>query len=138
MEEEAEDGFDGSRLVSQAAGIVASYVRKNPVDPSDMGKLITDTHKALFDLTKPGPVEEPLVPAVSIRKSVFPDYIVCLEDGLKFKTLKRHLAKLGMTPEQYREKWGLGDDYPMVAPNYAERRSTLALEFGLGRKTQEE
>jgi len=87
-----------------------------------------------LSLGTPEPIGETLVPAVNPKKSIHPDYIVCLDDGKKFKSMKRHLAGLGMTPDEYREKWGLRADYPMVAPNYAATRSALALAAGLGRK----
>lgn len=124
-------------LIEQAAMIVASYVAKNPVSPTDLPKLIGDVHTALVGLGKPAaelfPEQAP-TPAVSIRKSVTPDYLVCLDDGMKLKSLRRHLSKLGMTPEQYRAKWGLPADYPMVAPNYSAVRSALAKDSGLGKK----
>jgi predicted transcriptional regulator len=122
-------------LTDLAAGIVSAYVSNNSVQVSDVAKLIGDVHKALSN-THAGAVEpkqEPLNPAVNPKRSVHPDYIVCLEDGLKFKSLKRHLrTHHEISPEQYREKWGLPHDYPMVAPNYAEARSALAKKMGLG------
>jgi predicted transcriptional regulator len=118
-----------------AAEIVSAYVTKNSVRPADLANLIVDIHKALSN-THAGMVEpkqEPLTPAVNPKRSVHPDHIVCLEDGLRFKSLKRHLrTHHEMSPEQYREKWGLPHDYPMVAPNYAEARSALAKKMGLG------
>ena len=117
------------------AGIVSSYVTNNSVQASDLPKLIGDVHRALTS-SHAGTVEpkqEPLTPAVNPKRSVFPDYIVCLEDGKKFKSLKRHLrTKYNMSPEDYRSKWGLAKDYPMVAPNYAKARSELAKQMGLG------
>ena len=107
---------------------------KQPVPTSELPSLIAAVHASLQFVAE-GPKEQPkvpLVPAVSIKKSVQPDYIVCLEDGKKFQSLKRHLRKFDMTPDQYREKWGLPRDYPMVAPNYASRRSELAKAIGLG------
>lgn len=122
-------------LVMHTAAIVASYVGNNAVDPDDVCKLIAETHKALLGISAPPLAEEATrVPAVPIRKSIFPDYLVCLEDGLKFKTLRRHLATLGLTPQEYRTKWRLPEDYPMVAPKYAARRSELAKTTGLGAK----
>jgi len=120
-----------------AAGVVAAYVAHNNVPRSDLIELIAGTYAALANVgTQPEPIPAPaLVPAVSVRKSVTPDAIICLEDGKKFKSLKRHLSsKYDMTPEQYRTKWGLRADYPMVAPNYAQARSAMARSMGLGRK----
>jgi len=124
-------------LIALTASIVSAYVTRNNVPTGDLGRVIASTHAALAGLGgPPAPtVAEPLVPAVPIRKSVTPDAIICLEDGRAFKTLKRHLStSYGMTPEQYRVKWNLPADYPMVAPNYAESRSALAISMGLGRK----
>jgi predicted transcriptional regulator len=123
--------------VERTAEIVAAYVSNNTVAASDLGNLIRDVHMALSGLGNPVAAPEPLVPAVPVKKSVTNDYIVCLEDGKKFKTLKRHLAiHYGLTPQQYREKWGLPADYPMVAPAYAEARSQLAKSIGLGQKRE--
>ena len=123
-------------LMTLTADIVAAHVSNNNVPISDLPGMISKVHAALAGLGEPAPVEEvPLQPAVSIRASIKPDYIVCLEDGKKLKMLKRHLmTHYQMTPDQYRTKWGLPADYPMVAPNYAERRRTLAFSIGLGRK----
>ena len=123
-------------LVDVTAEIVAAYVSHNAISSSDLGKLIADVYSAVNGTTlpaqpTPGPAQ---VPAISIRKSITPDYIVCLEDGKKFKSMKRHLDKLGMTPAQYRAKWNLPPDYPMVAASYSARRSDLAKTNGLGRK----
>ena len=131
---------DGLVLIDLAAAIVAAYVGNNAVPASDLPKLIADVHASLVNvrlgaapLAEPSP--EPVRPAVPIKKSVANDYIVCLEDGKKFKSLKRHLSsQYNMTPEQYREKWGLPADYPMVAPAYAEARSNLAKKMGLGQQ----
>jgi predicted transcriptional regulator len=123
-------------LLALTADIVAAHVSNNTVPASDIPALIKNVHDALNGLGQPveAPKEE-LKPAVSIRASVKPDYIVCLEDGKKLKMLKRHLmTHYQMTPEQYRSKWGLPADYPMVAPNYAEQRKQLAMKIGLGRK----
>ena len=123
-------------ITELTADIVSAYVGHNALSAPDLSKLIADVHGALSGLgtTAPAPVED-LKPAVPIRKSITPDYIVCLEDGKKFKSLKRHLrTHYDLTPEQYREKWGLPADYPMVAPSYAEARSKLAKEMGLGQK----
>ena len=124
-------------LIALAAAIVSAYVARNNVPTGDLAAVIANTYAELAGLGGlPAPVvAEPLVPAVPIRKSVTPDAIICLEDGRGFKTLKRHLStSYGMTPEQYRVKWNLPADYPMVAPNYAESRSALAKSIGLGRK----
>ncbi len=124
-------------LIDLAADIVSAYVSNNTVPASDLPALIADVHRAL-STTQMGtrePEPEPLKPAVNPKKSVFPDYIVCLEDGKKFKSLKRHLrTHYDLSPEEYREKWGLATDYPMVAPNYAAARSALAKKMGLGQQ----
>jgi predicted transcriptional regulator len=123
--------------VDLAVDIVSAYVSNNSVATSDLPQLIGDVHAALARLTGgvvEGPAEAPK-PAVPVRKSITPDYIICLEDGKKFKSLKRHLrTQYDLTPEEYREKWGLPADYPMVAPNYAEARSNLAKKMGLGQQ----
>ena len=123
--------------IGLAADIVSAYVSNNSVPSGDLPSLINEVHSAL---TKVGagvaeaPAEAPK-PAVPVKKSVTPDYVICLDDGKKFKSLKRHLrTQYSMTPEQYREKWGLSPDYPMVAPNYAKARSDLAKEMGLGQQ----
>ncbi len=130
---------DGNEdLIALTASIVSAYVARNNVQAAELPRVIASIHTALAGLEgAPAAVPaEPLVPAVPIRKSVTPDAIICLEDGRAFKTLKRHLStSYGMTPEQYRTKWGLPADYPMVAPNYAEARSAMAKSIGLGRKT---
>jgi predicted transcriptional regulator len=119
------------------AEIVSAYVANNSLPQNELPALLRSVHDALHH-TAAGKADEPapaLVPAVPVKKSVTPDYIVCLEDGKKFKSLKRHLrTQYSMTPEQYREKWGLPADYPMVAPNYAKARSELAKEMGLGQQ----
>lgn len=128
---------DNNQLIDLSAIVVAAYVAHNNVTRADLPELIARTHTAFARLgaEAAAPPAPPLVPAVSIRKSVSPDAIICLEDGRAFKSLKRHLSsKYGMTPDQYRVKWGLPADYPMVAPNYAEARSALAKSMGLGRK----
>jgi predicted transcriptional regulator len=123
--------------IELAADIVSAYVSNNSVPSGDLPSLINDVHLALMKVgngTVEAPAEAPK-PAVSVKKSITPDYIVCLEDGKKFKSLKRHLrTQYNLTPEQYREKWGLPADYPMVAPNYAKARSELAKEMGLGQQ----
>ena len=123
-------------IITLTADIVAAHVSNNSVAVSDLPTLITNVHSALAGLGGGSPVPEVRAePAVSIRASVKPDYIVCLDDGKKLKMLKRHLmTHYGMTPDEYRAKWGLPADYPMVAPNYAEQRRKLAVKIGLGRK----
>ncbi len=126
-------------LIELATQIVAAYVTKNPVEQADLPKLITEVHRALEKAAAgPAPgggVTAELKPAVNIKRSITPDYLICLEDGKKFKSLKRHLrTHFSLSPEQYREKWGLPADYPMVAPNYATSRSKLAKNMGLGHK----
>ncbi|MCD2322903.1 MucR family transcriptional regulator [Sphingomonas sp. IC-56] len=123
-------------LISLTADIVAAHVSNNSVAVSDLPQLIQNVHTALTGLgSAPAEPEVKQEPAVSVRSSVKPDYIVCLEDGKKLKMLKRHLmTHYQMTPEQYRTKWNLPADYPMVAPNYAEQRRTLAKKIGLGTK----
>ena len=120
--------------ISLAADIVAAYVSFNSVPSGDLAALIGSVHATLTKLGAVIAVPEPeaLVPAVPIRKSVTPDYLICLDDGKRFKSLKRHLAALGMTADQYRLKWNLPKDYPMVAPQYAAKRSALAKSLGLG------
>ena len=126
-----------SNYIELASEIVSAYVSNNSVPAGDLPALISEVHLALAKVGN-GATEalaEAPKPAVSIKKSVTPDYIICLEDGKKFKSLKRHLrTQYNMTPEQYREKWGLAPDYPMVAPNYAKARSDLAKEMGLGQQ----
>jgi predicted transcriptional regulator len=123
-------------LVELTAEVVAAYVSNNPVQTSDLPGLIANVHSALGSTASADSrPSEKAKPAVPVRKSVQSDYIICLEDGMKFKSLKRHLMTYyGLTPDEYREKWGLPADYPMVAPAYAEARSRLAKEMGLGQK----
>jgi predicted transcriptional regulator len=123
-------------LIELTAEIVAAYVSNNSVAANDLPNVISQVHAALGGATMPTEevIEKPK-PAVSVRRSIQNDYLICLEDGQKFKSLKRHLmTHYGLTPEQYREKWDLPADYPMVAPSYAEARSRLAKEMGLGQK----
>jgi predicted transcriptional regulator len=124
--------------ISLSADIVASYVSHNSVTPGGLPALIESVHLALTNLgaVEAVPTAEVLVPAVSIRKSITPDFLICLDDGKKFKSLRRHLRNLGMTPDQYRAKWGLPESYPMVAPGYSATRSALAKKIGLGRKAK--
>ena len=131
------DSPDKSNFIELTANIVSAYVSNNTVPATDIPGLINQVHSALARVSNAGndAPAEPLKPAVSIKKSITPEYLVCLEDGKKFKSLKRHLrTQYNMTPEQYREKWGLGADYPMVAPNYAAARSQLAKQMGLGQQ----
>jgi predicted transcriptional regulator len=122
--------------LSLTADIVGAYVSKNSLPSAALTDLIGRVHQSLTGLSSATAVKEvaPLVPAVPIKKSVTPDYIVSLEDGRKFKSMKRYLGLRNMTPAEYRAKWGLPNDYPMVAPNYAAQRSELAKKIGLGRK----
>ena len=123
------------------AQIVAAFVSRNNVTINDLPGVISSVQQALKAVVNPAAEAEPvadLKPAVPVKKSVTPDYIVCLEDGKKLKMLKRHLnTSYNMTPDEYRAKWGLPTDYPMVAPNYAKARSDLALQLGLGRRPKD-
>ena len=126
---------DGQAILALTAQIVSAHVSNNVVASENLSALIRQVHQALANAGQAAPEPEKPQPAVPVKRSVFPDYIVCLEDGKKLKMLKRHLqSAYNMTPEAYRERWGLPPDYPMVAPNYAERRSALARQIGLGRK----
>jgi predicted transcriptional regulator len=132
------------KTIELAAEIVSAFVSNNSVPVTELPALISNVHAALTNVASGStqqPAEEPKAPAVPIKKSVQPDYIVCLDDGKRFKSLKRHLrTTYNLTPDQYRAKWGLAHDYPMVAPNYAAARSELAKQMGLGarrRKTPE-
>lgn len=122
-------------LITLTSDIVAAHVSNNSVSAEELSTLITSVYSALAGLGAPAPVAEaPPEPAVSVRSSVKPDFIVCLEDGKKLKMLKRYLrSNYNLTPEEYRAKWGLPADYPMVAPNYAAQRSEFAKKIGLGR-----
>jgi predicted transcriptional regulator len=133
----ASGGDHTTSFIELTANIVSAYVSNNPVPAADIPTLITQIHSALMQVSagRADVAAEPLRPAVSIKKSITPDHLVCLEDGKKFKSLRRHLrSQYNMTPEQYREKWGLPPDYPMVAPNYAAARSQLAKQMGLGQQ----
>ncbi|ESY02825.1 MULTISPECIES: Ros/MucR family transcriptional regulator [unclassified Mesorhizobium] len=122
-------------LAELTADVVSAYVANNPLPVANLPDLIASVHASLSGLSSQiAPAAKELVPAANPKKSVFPDYIISLEDGRKFQSMKRHLGLLGMTPDEYREKWGLSHDYPMVAPNYAAKRSALAKASGLGRK----
>ncbi|TJW04795.1 MAG: transcriptional regulator [Mesorhizobium sp.] len=122
-------------LIELTADIVSAYVSNNPLPVASLPDLIQSVNSSLSKIGGPADPETPaLVPAVNPKRSVFPDYIICLEDGKKFKSLKRHLnVHYGLSPEEYRAKWGLARDYPMVAPSYAAQRSALAKAAGLGR-----
>jgi predicted transcriptional regulator len=131
------DNTGPANYIELTAGIVSAYVSNNSIASTDIPILINQVHGALLRVSsgQNDVSAEPLKPAIPVKKSVTADYIVCLEDGKKFKSLKRHLrTQYKMTPEQYREKWGLPPDYPMVAPNYAAARSQLAKQMGLGQQ----
>jgi predicted transcriptional regulator len=126
-----------SNYIELTADIVSAYVSNNSVPAGDISTLISQVHSALLRVSngQAEAVSETLKPAVAVKKSITPEYLICLEDGKKFKSLKRHLrTQYNMTPEHYREKWGLAPDYPMVAPKYAEARSQLAKQMGLGQQ----
>jgi predicted transcriptional regulator len=127
-----------NKLVELAAEIVAAYVGNNPVPQSELPRLIGEVYRSLESAVggeMPKEEQGELRPAVTVRKSITSDFLICLEDGKKFKSLKRHLrSHYNLSPEQYREKWNLPADYPMVAPNYAEARSSLAKRMGLGQR----
>ena len=126
---------DKSEIIEMTADIVSAYVGNNSVATADLPNLIQSIHRALSGVAAGVEAVEaaPKEPAVPLKRSITPDYLICLEDGRKFKSLKRHLrTKYNMSPEEYRSKWGLAKDYPMVAPNYAKARSELAKQMGLG------
>ncbi|MBE1208394.1 MucR family transcriptional regulator [Aminobacter carboxidus] len=126
------------QLIELTADIVAAYVSNNPVPVGDLAGLIAQIHSSISKLDTPlAPEQETPTPRMSIKKTVTPDYIISLEDGKRYQTLKRHLSGLGLTPDTYRAKWSLPQDYPMVAPAYSARRSELAKSIGLGRKPAE-
>ena len=128
----ADNASSSERLTAFTAQIVSAYIGHNTIAASEVPQLMAIVYQGLSRLGQGGLIDRP-APAVSPKKSVFPDYIVCLEDGKRLKMLKRHLkTSYNMTPEQYRERWGLGADYPIVAPNYAKQRSRLAKQIGLG------
>jgi predicted transcriptional regulator len=133
----AVENINRDELIELAADIVSAYVSNNVVAVPDLSRVIIDVHAALRSIAT-GEAEakaEPQKPAVPPKRSITPDYIICLEDGKKFKSLKRHLrTHYDLSPEEYREKWGLAMDYPMVAPNYAAARSALAKQMGLGQQ----
>lgn len=137
VENQISDCDEGSDMVDLTSEIICSYVANNSVPVDELPKLIGQIHSTLVAISKPiqsgsGGSQKP---AVSIKRSITPDYLICLEDGQKFKSLKRHLrSKYNLSPEEYRVKWRLPSDYPMVAPNYAAERSKLAMKMGLGQK----
>ena len=138
-DKKAENGLP-EEMLKMTSEVVSAYVSHNPLPPAQLSDVINTVHATLALLGKNGGEKgmEASKPAVSVRKSITPDYIICLEDGKKLKMLKRHLrTNYNLTPEEYRSKWGLPTDYPMVAPNYAKKRSEFAKKIGLGRKTGE-
>src|ERR1700683_2339917 len=135
----AASNSESTDFVALAAEVVSAFVGNNSVPVAELPGLISSVHSALVKIADgagaaAAPEPEVLTPAVSIRKSMSPDHLICLDDGRRFKSLKRHLATLGMTPDQYRAKWNLPADYPMVAPNYAAARAALAKNMGLGQE----
>ena len=135
----AASNSDSLDFVALSAEVVAAFVSNNSVPVAELPALISSVHAGLMRIASgaaapAAQASEALAPAVPIRKSITPDHIICLDDGRRFKSLKRHLAILGMTPDQYRAKWNLPPDYPMVAANYAASRSALAKKIGLGQK----
>lgn len=133
---QANSGDDSRQLMQMTAKVISAYVQNNPLPAQDLPAAIQAVHRCLKDV-RDGTEPSPLRPAVPVKKSIMPDYLVCLEDGKKLKMLKRHLrTTYNMTPEEYRAKWGLAPDYPMVAPNYAAERSEFAKQIGLGRKSR--
>ncbi|MEQ8397199.1 MucR family transcriptional regulator [Thalassobaculum sp.] len=139
MSDDAMNTDSGAKsLIEMTTTVVAAYLGNNSVASNQISEVINAVHDALRGLSgdNRAPAAEPLRPAVSIKKSIMPDYIVCLEDGKQLKMLKRHLrTAYGLTPDEYRAKWGLPADYPMVAPNYAQQRSEFAKKIGLGSQT---
>ncbi|MEQ8442201.1 MAG: MucR family transcriptional regulator [Alphaproteobacteria bacterium] len=138
MAETSENEISSSELLQLTSEIVAAHVSNNSVPSSELSGLIEQVYRTLEQVGKaPEPEADKPIPAVPIRKSVHDDYLVCLEDGKQLKMLKRHLkTAYNMTPDEYRERWGLPADYPMVAPNYAKQRSKLAKDIGLGRRSK--
>jgi predicted transcriptional regulator len=137
---DVEETAPHGQAIVYASGIVSAYVSNNTITMAELPGLIRSVHAALQTLSGPSAAQpEPPKPAVPVKKSIFKDYLICLEDGLKFKSLKRHLrSKYGLSPDEYRHKWGLPADYPMVAPGYSEKRSKLAKKMGLGRTSRED
>lgn len=140
MSEESSELVSRDEILRMAVDVVAAYLSNNQLPAGQIPEVINTVFRSLSSLdgTSAEVVQEPMKPAVPIRRSVTPDYLVCLEDGKKLKMLKRHLrTTYNMTPEEYRAKWNLPPDYPMVAPNYAKQRSDFAKQIGLGRKPGE-
>ncbi|CAA7623695.1 conserved hypothetical protein [Candidatus Terasakiella magnetica] len=140
MNDSSSEKSNRDDLLRMAVDVVAAYVGKNPVPANQLPELINTVYGSLSTLDggQPEAKAEALKPAIAVKRSVTPDYIICLEDGKKLKMLKRHLrTTYNMTPDEYRAKWGLAPDYPMVAPNYAAQRSDFAKKIGLGRKVGE-
>lgn len=135
MSEESRESLPSGEILRMTSDVVAAYLHNNPLPTSELTAVIQTVHGSLASLNNGADAKpEPQKPAVSIKRSITPDYIVCLEDGKKLKMLKRHLrTTYDMTPEEYRAKWGLNADYPMVAPNYAKQRSAFAKKIGLGK-----
>lgn len=140
MAEQNTQKSDRGRLLRMTADVVAAYVGNNLLPPGQLPEVVRTVFGSLDALNGGGYAkQEPLKPVVPIKRSIAPDYLICLEDGKKLKMLKRHLrTTYKMTPEEYRAKWGLAPDYPMVAPNYASQRSAFAKKIGLGRKPASE
>ena len=136
MDQDGSRAGNGGNLLDITANVVSSYVARNPTDMERLPEIIRSVHAVFAELQAPAKtIEEKSNPAVPVGKSVTPDYLICLEDGRKLKMLKRYLrSRYNLTPEEYRARWNLPADYPMVAPNYAKRRSEFAKEIGLGRK----
>ena len=136
MTDQVSPAVSSPNYIELAANIVSAYVTRNSVPVADLPALIGNVHTALRNVANPAMVQivDKPTPVVPIKKSVTPDFLISLEDGKPYRSLKRHLAGRGLTPEQYREKWGLPRDYPMVAPNYSAHRSELARNMGLGRQ----
>ena len=131
------DSISANEILELTTDIVSAHVANNKVPTTELPQLIQDVYQTLLGVSNGAQGQERPRPAVPVKKSVFPDYIVCLEDGKKLKMLKRHIkTAYNMTPDEYRMRWGLPSDYPMVAPNYAKQRSRLAKEIGLGTKAR--
>lgn len=135
MESTQTHSQENNILVELTSEVISAYVSNNTVSADELPNLIKNVYGTFSSIESENGPQPELIPAVNPKKSIFPDYIICLEDGKKFKSLKRHLTShFKMTPQEYREKWGLPHDYPMVAPSYSVKRSNLAREKGLGRK----
>lgn len=133
-EETARPEAGADAIIEFTSDIVSAYISNNPIPSGELAGLIRDVHSVLLSLSEADAAAEEQKPAISVKKSITDDFLICLEDGKKFKSLKRHLrSKYGMSPDEYRAKWGLPYDYPMVAPSYARKRSELAKKMGLGK-----